>query len=97
MSRILRLVQFSAPDAGVDALQALVSSAVVPVNLRHGAESCRVLRSASRPAEFAIVSMWRSPEDLGRMRAAPEYQALVAGIRRLSATDLQETIYEVLA
>jgi quinol monooxygenase YgiN len=97
MSGILRHVRFTATAEGAQALEALVSRDVVPTNQRFGCQACYVIRALDAPAEFAIVSMWASRDVLDAMRAQPDYQALVAGIKAHTVSGLHETLYEVLA
>lgn len=97
MSRILRLVRFSAAPEGEAALDELVRRDVVPINQRFGCEACYVIRALQTPTDFAIVSLWSSRETLDAMRAQPEYQALVAAIKERTVSGLDETLYEVLA
>ncbi|HEU5348558.1 MAG TPA: antibiotic biosynthesis monooxygenase [Ktedonobacterales bacterium] len=97
MSRILRLVRFSATPEGAAALEQLVSRDVVPINTRFGSETCRVIRALDPADDFAIISVWSNREQLDAMRAQPDYQALVAGIKQHTVSGLHETLYEVLA
>ena len=97
MSRILRQVRFSATPEGAQALEALVSRDVVPINQRFGCEACYVIRALDTPSDFMIVSIWSSRAQLDAMRPQPEYQALVAGIKEHTVSGLHETLYEVLA
>lgn len=97
MSRILRHVRFTATIDGLQALDELVSRDVVPINQRFGCEACYVIRALDTPADFAIISVWSSREVLDAMRAQPDYQALVAGIKERTVAGLHETLYEVLA
>ncbi len=97
MTRILRLVRFSAQPDATAALETQVSGEVVPINQRFGCEACYVIKALDAPADFAIVSIWSSREQLDAMRAQSDYQALVAAITERTTAGLQETLYEVLA
>lgn len=97
MSRILRLVRFSASPEGAAALEQLVSRDVVPINTRFGCEACYVIHAIEAANDYAIVSVWSSREQLDAMRAQPDYQALVTGINKYTASGLHETLYSVLA
>jgi quinol monooxygenase YgiN len=97
MSRIMRLVRFSATSGGAMALERVVSRDVTPINQQYGCEACYVIRELETPDEFAIVSVWPSREQLDLMRVQPDYQALVQRIREHTVSGLHETVYGVLA
>lgn len=97
MTKILRLVRFSAKPDETAALEAQVSGDVVPINRRFGCEACYVIKALEAPADFAIVSIWSSREQLDAMRGQPDYRALVAAIVGRTTSGLHETLYEVLA
>jgi quinol monooxygenase YgiN len=97
MTRIFRLVRFSATPESATALEELVARDTVPINRRFGCEACYVIKALDAPDDFAIVSIWPSREQLDAMRAQPDYQAFATAIKERTVSGLHETLYEVLA
>jgi len=93
MDVLIRLVTFRPLEGQERELRELISTQAVEINRRFGA---LLVWCLSGEPGMAIVSAWARAEDLEAMRAHPEYQTLLNGIKAMSQ-DLADRRYWLIA